>query len=167
LLSTWARLLHNRSRRREERAASQGRSRYANSRGGTLITKDDMMNPMLTACPSFRSAWDAFVEEWKDDAEGLPHYLVLADLARHLVDMLARNDTASFPVIFDVVEEWHLKGDSYVKEAATVGLLEDLQNTNLHESTKPEQFRVFLGPVSAKWWDKLYGFWERGELLRE
>ncbi len=125
------------------------------------------MKPMLAACPSFQPAWNAFVEEWKDEPEGLPQYLALAELARHLIGMLARNETASFPAIFDVVEQWHLQGDSYVREAATIGLLEDLQNTNLHESTKPEEFRVFFGPVSANWWNKLYGFWERGELLLE
>lgn len=122
---------------------------------------------MLTACPSFQSKWNAFVEEWKDEPEGLPQYVVLADLARHPVGMLARNETDTFPAVFNVVEQWHLQGDAYVKEAATVGLLEDLQNTNFHESTKPEQFRAFLGPVSAKRWSRLYGFWERGELLRE
>jgi hypothetical protein len=126
-----------------------------------------MMKPMLTACPSFQSTWNEFVEEWRDQPEGLPHYLALNNLARHLVGMLARNETDSFPAVFSVVEQWHLEGDSYVREAATVGLLEDLQNTNLHESTKPGQFQAFLGPVSAKWWEKLYGFWERGELLRE
>jgi len=56
-------------------------------------------------------------------------------------------------------------GNSYVAEAATVGLLEDLQNVNLHKETEPEQFRPWLLPESAKWWDKLYGFWERGEAL--
>ena len=30
----------------------------------------------------------------------------------------------------EVIERWHLEGDDYVREAATVGLLEDLQNTN-------------------------------------
>ena len=48
---------------------------------------------------------------------------------------------------------------------ATVGLLEDLQNTNLHKSTEPEQFRLYLLPESAKWWDKLHRFWEHGNLL--
>jgi hypothetical protein len=53
-----------------------------------------------------------------------------------------------------------------VAEAATVGPLEALQNMNLHEDTEPEQFRPWLLPESARWWDKLHGFWERGELLR-
>jgi hypothetical protein len=53
------------------------------------------------------------------------------------------------------------RGDPYVSEAATIGSLEDLQNTDLHDGTDPEQFRPYLLPESARCWDELYGFWER------
>jgi len=89
------------------------------------------MVPMLEACPSFSPAWEKFEAEWRSEPDGLPLYLALSDLARHLVGMLERGDTVSFPSIFAVVELWHREGDSYAREAATVGLLEDLQNTNL------------------------------------
>jgi hypothetical protein len=125
-----------------------------------------MIGLMLEVCPSFRPSWEEFLDYWADDKDP-PLYLALADLARHLISMLAKNKTSSFPRIFEVVERWHVEGDHYVKEAATVGLLEDLQNTNLHETTQPEDFRPFLLPESERWWDKLYGFWERGELLSD
>jgi hypothetical protein len=129
-----------------------------------MITRHDMMPLMIEACPSFESKWRDFQEYWREEPD-LPLYLALSELARHLIEMLARNDVGSFPKIFAVVERWHIEGNPYVAEAATVGLLEDLENTNLHESTEPEGFRPYLLPVSAKWWDKLYAFWERGELL--
>ena len=119
---------------------------------------------MLAACPSFEAKWRDFLEYWRHDADP-PLYLALSDLARHLIDMLERQDVASFPQVFAVVERWHVEGNSYVAEAATVGLLEDLQNTNLHRATEPEQFRPYLLPESARWWDKLHGFWERGKPL--
>ena len=87
-----------------------------------MVTKDQMMSPMLIACPSFRTNWSDFLEEYKNESRELPLYLALSDRARHLVGMLARNETAAFPAIFNVVEQWHLHGDSYVKEAATVYL---------------------------------------------
>jgi hypothetical protein len=65
------------------------------------------------------------------------------------------------------VEQWHVSGDTYVKEAATVGLLEDLQNTNLHEGTDPDAFRKFLGPESERWWSKVVRFWSEGRLLTD
>jgi hypothetical protein len=131
-----------------------------------MINKDEMMSPILEGCPSFRAEWDTFVDEWKDEKDGLPIYLSLSSLARHLISMLEVGQTEAFPEIFEIVERWHIEGDEYVREAATVGLLEDLQNTNLHKKTSPEQFRCYLGTESLKWWDKLYGFWERGEMLR-
>jgi len=129
-----------------------------------MISKDDMIPLMLEACPSFEPKWREFLDSWQEESEP-PIYLALSDLARHLIDMLARKDTATFPVVFAVVERWHVEGSLYVIEAATVGLLEDLQNTGLHKGTDPEQFRPWLLPESAKWWDKLYAFWEHGESL--
>ena len=131
---------------------------------GSVISKDEMMPLFLKSCPSFQPSWDEFLREWGQDAD-LPHYLALAALARHLIAMLEQSDTSTFPLIFDVVERLQVEGEHYVKVAATVGLLESLQNTGLHANTEPEQFRPFLKPESEKWWDKLYGFWERGELL--
>jgi hypothetical protein len=130
-----------------------------------VITKSEMIPLMLTVCPSFDGKWHAFLDYWRDEGDP-PLYLALSELARHLIEMLAKKDVASFPAVFAVVERWHVEGDSYVAEAATVGLLEDLQNGNLHDSTEPEQFRHYLLPESAKWWDKLYDFWERGRPLR-
>jgi len=121
---------------------------------------------MLEVCPSFAPTWSAFLNEWKDDKKGLPLYLALADLARHVISMLEKDETETFPRIFEIIEQWHVEGDPYVQEAAAVGFLEALQNTNIHKNTKPEDFSRFLGPLSKTWWDKLNKFWEKGELLR-
>jgi hypothetical protein len=132
-----------------------------------MIVKDDMMGVLVDACPSFASDWHAFKDEWREESD-LPLYVVLADLARHLIGKVERGETADLPEVFAAIERLHVEGDGYVKEAATVGLLEDLQNLNLHPNgTEPEQFRPYLCPVSAQWWDKLYRFWQRGELLAE
>jgi hypothetical protein len=69
--------------------------------------------------------------------------------------------------VFAVVERWHVEGDSYVREAATIGLLEDLQNENLHSSTVPKDFEVFLGPESLKWWRKVERLWAEGEIVSD
>jgi hypothetical protein len=97
----------------------------------------------------------------------LPLYLALAEFARHLIGMLERSETATFPAIFLAVERLQVEGEHYVREAAIVGLLEDLQNLNLHEhGTEPEQFRPFLGPESAVAWDELYRFWHRVGVMK-
>jgi hypothetical protein len=126
-----------------------------------------MMGVLVGACPSFAPHWQSFLEESQNEPGELPDYLALSDFARHLIRMLERGDTETFPAIFSAVERLHVEGEHYVKEAATVGLLEDLQNLNLHSATEPEQFRKYLGPESQRWWDKLYRFWEHGELLTD
>lgn len=131
-----------------------------------MIVRTNMFEPLLEACPSFQPAWNEFLQEWSDDADP-PRYLALGKLARHLIAMLERGDTDTFPEVFAVIERWHVEGEHYVQEAATVGLLEGLQNRNLHSRTKPEQFRQYLFPESERWWDKLNDFWSSGKPLSD
>jgi hypothetical protein len=131
-----------------------------------MITRDEMMALMLSACPSFQSAWLEFVDEWRAEDEK-PLYLALGSLARHLIAMLAAQDTAGLTSAFSVIERWHADGDPYVREAASVGLLENLQNESLHESTSPKDFEPFLLPQSLKWWRKVERFWSHAEIIRD
>ena len=128
-----------------------------------MITRDQMMPLLIEACPSFRGPGEEFLAYWADETE----YLALAELASHLIDLLERHNTESVAGIFDVVERLHLDGDSYVREAATVGLLEDLQNLNLYKTAKPKQFEPFLGVESKRWWKKVQDFWEKRTLLTD
>ncbi len=132
-----------------------------------MITADEMFEPMLAALPGFRPEWEEFVAEWSEDPEGLPHYLALSSLARYLISLLERKDERGLTDAFGVVEIWHVEGDKYVREAATVGLLEDLQNLNLHTTTDAEDFRRFLGPESEIWWDKAERFWSEGRVMTD
>ena len=131
-----------------------------------MIAQDDMMNVLTAACPSFAPHGRELQVEWKDEAHNPPVYLGLADFARVLIGMLERGETSGFPSVFAAVERLHVDGDHFVQEAATIGLLESLQNLNLHDkNTNPEQFRPYLGPVSERYWGKLHRFWEKGELI--
>ena len=93
--------------------------------------------------------------------DDLPLYIALNQFAIHLIGMLGRSDTESFPTIFSAIERLQLEGEHYVQEAMVVGLLEDLQNLNLHSTTQPEQFEPFFEPESRKVWAELYEFWYR------
>jgi hypothetical protein len=127
-----------------------------------VITRDAMLQPILAVSPSFSPVWLAFVEEWRDDPGDLPLYLVLTDLARHIAALLARGADSELKQIFQVVESWHVHGDEYVKEAAGVGLLEDLQNTNVVGEHTPDKCVAYLGPHSSRWWRDLERFWNKG-----
>jgi hypothetical protein len=132
----------------------------------TGITKLTMMDALIAQCPSFAPAWNDFLEEWSE-TDDKPLYLAPGSLARHLIAMLSTGDAAGLKRAFAVVERWLVEGDSYVKEAACVGLLEGLQNTSLYEATSPEQFVPFMHPESLKWWRNVEKFWNGGELISD
>ncbi len=131
-----------------------------------VISKATMFAPLLEADASFQSEWDAFCDDWRDEIDP-PLYIVLGNLARHILARLQTNNLAGLDGVFDVIERWHIDGDAYVKEAATVGLLEGLQNDLSHleaewkEGDGPTPIvEPWLRPESRKWWDKLNRFWE-------
>jgi hypothetical protein len=131
-----------------------------------MIVREEMFQPILEVSDGFRPIWNEFLEEWKDDDE-LPQYLALGDLARYISSLISESKDEEIKKIFAVIERWHLEGDLYVKEAATVGILEDLQNTNLVGEGVPEKIEFYLLPESKKWWLKVYEFWEKGKIISE
>jgi len=132
-----------------------------------MISRDSMMQPILSVSPSFEPVWREFLGEWQGDPDGLPVYLALSDLARHIAALFDRGAESELREIFEIVEAWHLNGDPYVKEAATVGLLEDLQNTNIVGEQTPMRRLAYLGPETLRWWRKVESFWEKRELIRD
>lgn len=126
----------------------------------TLIVRDEMFVEILKACPSFEPKWRAFVEEYEDEAE-LPLYWALHLLAKHLIGMMEAGEESGLRTVFEIVENWLLNGDPYVKEAALIGLLEDLQNAGIYKGTATRNdFLRFLHPTSKDGWDELMDFWE-------
>ena len=127
------------------------------------ITRDRMFKPLLAACPTFRPAWEKFLAEWRDEPGELPQYLALGDLGRHVIDLLNEAQLDAVRKVFEVVEAWHTRGEHYVREAATIGFLETLDNILSHDpdgSAVQARLRAFAGPETERWWSKLDRFWE-------
>ncbi len=112
---------------------------------------------LLESCPSFAEKWEEH-RAFYDDEDLV--YVHLGTLAHHLVELHKTNQTDEFPAVFDVIEKLHLEGDNYVKEAATIGMLEGIQNVSLNLNVDPEVFALYLKPASAKWWRRLNDFWD-------
>jgi hypothetical protein len=115
------------------------------------------MPMLLAACPSFERPWDEYVNDPTYDEELL--YIHLAEFASHLVSLQKAGDTAEFDAVFSVTEDLHINGEPYVREAATIGLLEGIQNIGSNRDLDPESFVSYLKPESMKWWKKLNAFW--------
>ena len=122
-----------------------------------MITKEQVMPLFLEACPSFTERWKDHRAFYGDD-----HllYIDLGELAHHLIELHKSNRTDEFAAVFEVIERLHLDGDAYVKEAATIGMLEGIQNIAGNSDVNPEEFAGYLKPESAKWWQRLNDFWE-------
>jgi hypothetical protein len=122
-----------------------------------MITKEQVMPLLLNACPSFTEKWAKHSAYWED--ENLL-YIDLGQFAHHLIELHKGNQIVEFPAVFEVVEKLHLEGNDYVKEAATIGLLEGIQNIASNTNLNAEEFIQYLKPESAKWWKQLDSFWE-------
>lgn len=131
-----------------------------------MIDRSAMMESIIVACPGFAPTFDTFLAQWADETE-LPYYLALGDFSRYLIKLLENDQRNELTAAFDVIEQLHVDGDRYVREAATIGILESLQNLNLHRRTEPDQFLDFLRPVSRRFWHKVTGFWENGTIITD
>jgi hypothetical protein len=76
-----------------------------------------------------------------------------------LIELQKAHRNEEFPAVFDTIERMHLEGDDYVKEAATIGMLEGIQNVAGNSGIEPEQFVKYLKPESAQRWRQLNDFW--------
>ncbi|MET4027073.1 hypothetical protein ABIE59_002608 [Marinobacter sp. MBR-99] len=131
-----------------------------------MISKEEMFKPILAVSDGFRPIWNEFVSEWEDEAE-LPQYLALSDLATYISGLVTESRTRELSDIFEVIERWLIEGDGYVREAAIVGILEDLQNTNVVGSDVPDKVQELLPPESQKQWAKIIEFWDTGRITSE
>ncbi len=75
------------------------------------------------------------------------------------MDLYKQNELSEFPAVFKVIELLHTNGDDFVKEAASVGLLEELQNRLLSNEINTNVFNRYLKQESLKWWNHLNDFW--------
>lgn len=114
-----------------------------------MIDKIEVISVILEACPSFQEKWDN-----SDDKDLL--YVVMRDLADHLFALYKEEKAEEFPSLCKAIERLHTEGDDYVKELATIGLLESIQNL---WGRQAEEFSKYLLPESLKWWKELNGFW--------
>lgn len=122
-----------------------------------MIAKQEVIPILLKASPAFRKTLDAHPTK-----ELL--YSVLGDFAGHLLDLYKAGQYDTLKTVGIAIEELHLNGDNYVREVATIGLLEGIQNVWGNSKVDPELFKPYLLPTSVRWWDELNSFWN-GERL--
>jgi hypothetical protein len=98
-----------------------------------MIEKAQVVPMILEAVPTFQRTWD------ECENQDL-HYAVIGDLARHLLELHESGQTEQFGALCEVIEAFHTDGSAYVRELATIGILEGIQNVWGHTDTSPEEF---------------------------
>ena len=122
-----------------------------------MIHREQVIGLLMEACLSYRARWETYPEAPEFDAELL--YVHLGDYADHVVDLLERHETTELPALGRAIEQLHLDGDDYVKEAATIGLLEVVQNVAGHRNVSTADLEAALGVEAQRWWTSLDAFW--------
>jgi hypothetical protein len=120
-----------------------------------MIEPQQATQSLLDACPSFAERWD---EHQQDHGEALL-YVAAGSFAAHLLRLYRDSQTETFPAVAAAVEGLHVEGSPWVKEFATVGILEAIQNVWANSGADPAIFRAYLGEESRKWWSSLNDFW--------
>lgn len=118
-----------------------------------MIEQDQVMPLFVAACPSFEVPLAAYVADNYDKGDERLLYCELGEFSRHLIDLVSSEKVSELPAVFAVIERLHLEGTHFVREAATIGLLEAIQMS-------PCDFRPYLRPGSAYWWQQVADFWE-------
>lgn len=116
-----------------------------------MIARDQILGTLTEAFPDFTP----------DSGDSDLHYVVLGDFARYLIAAYRSGNDDLLRKAADLIERLHVEGDSYVREAATIGLLEGIQNTWGDAGIDPEAFGSRLLPESRRWWNSLNKFWQK------
>jgi hypothetical protein len=120
-----------------------------------MIEQHEAMPLLVEACPSFTEEWLEHMQEHENDLL----YVAAGSFAHHLLALYQEINVSSFPAVAAAIERLHIEGSPWVKEFATTGVLESIQNVWSHSPINPERFALFLLPEGRRWWDGLNNFW--------
>jgi hypothetical protein len=120
-----------------------------------MIEQSDSMEVLVASCPTFRENWEQHLVEWGNGVL----FVAAGAFAEHLLSLHMAKDESSFPKVAAAIERLHNEGTPAVKELATVGVLEGIQNFWANRGADPEVFGRYLEPESRRRWDNLNASW--------
>lgn len=124
-------------------------------------TVEEVIGPILAACPSFAGVWAAAAgSQWAgSEANG---YWVMVELANHLVALRRRGETGEIGATFDQIEVMLGEADASLEEILTVhfiaGLQEDAKRSG--DWAFSDGFTPFLGPQMTAAWRWAFLHWK-------
>jgi hypothetical protein len=120
-----------------------------------MIQQDDVLDILVGACPSFEVARAEHLIEYGNQVL----YVAAGAFANHLLSLQKAGDTACFDDVGATIERLHTDGTPEVKELATIGILEGIQNVWSNSGINSDLFLTHLGQESRSGWQGLDNFW--------
>ncbi|WP_342554845.1 hypothetical protein [Paenibacillus sp. FSL R7-0652] len=124
-----------------------------------MIEKEQILEKLLTAVPSYKSRYEQYINENYELGEERLIYVDIGDFVKHVIECYQSKQTDEFDDLFEVIEQFHTNGDAYVREFAAVGILETFQNQLPDKNIKYSEFERLLKPESKRWWNHLMDYW--------
>jgi len=134
----------------------QGAVDFLVARGG--FSRNDVFRLLLTACPSFSDRWRKHIEWWGGEPAG--EYNDMAEFVHFVVeDLQANGKIDEVRRVFELMEKQLEKGDQEDRDLIGLGFFETLQNVASHGPNGYEEYKQFLGPLSAQIWAEIQRAW--------
>ncbi|MGN7358118.1 DUF7674 family protein [Paenibacillus sp. SAF-054] len=89
-----------------------------------MIEKNKVMDMFIEACPSYKPRFDKYIAENYKPGEERLMYVDISDFIEHMNELHKNGKSEELEKIFNVVEQLYIHGDEFVKEFATIGILE-------------------------------------------
>ncbi len=120
-----------------------------------MIEQHEALQTLVEACPELNNEVQEHIAEYGNELL----YVAAEAIANRLLVLHRQRATAHLQAIAAAIEQLHVSGTPWVKEFATVGLLEGIQNVWASSGANPEDFAQYLQPESRRWWEGLNRFW--------
>jgi len=110
----------------------------------------------------YEEVYEYLIKEFPDFvidevSQGLP-YCVAGDFAHYLLNAYKNNEIDTLISAGKFIENLYSYENDEIKNLATVGYLESIQNVWSHY-IDPEDMVKYLGETSKKWWERLNRLW--------
>ena len=122
-----------------------------------MISEEQVIPLVMESCPGFRPPRTRFSEPSVAESSSL--YNDFTDLADYLVRAYGERRADELAAAFRLIERLLTEGDEAVRQATSVGLLEDVQNIASHEPFGYRVFEPWLGPQSKESWTRSEDTW--------
>jgi hypothetical protein len=120
-----------------------------------MIEKTQFLEILVQACPTFSQTRDEHIVEFGNDVL----FVAAGEFSRHLLTLQRQGATSYFSQVGVTIEKMYATGTPEVKELATIGILEGIQNIWANNDINPEFFLEYLGTEGRAHWRDLNDFW--------